>query len=104
MKIPQPAADCAEALSKKFPVEDIWFFDASAAKECLLDKPLNLVVIVPEAAGAHVLDERARDWLRQQFGENDVDVHVFPRSAIERMPRPLLVKMALTCGENLTSR
>lgn len=101
MKIPQPIADGVDVLLQKFPVEDIWFFQADEAKECVLDKPQNLVVIVPDAAGAHVLDQKARELFRRQFGDGDIDVHVFPRSAVERVPRPLLVKMALTSGSNI---
>lgn len=104
MKIAPPIADCVAVLTKEFPVEDIWLLEAGQSVEWALEKPRNLLVIVPDDADAHVLNAKAGELLRQRLGETDIDVHVFPQSAIARMPRPLLVKMALTGGRNIYSR
>jgi hypothetical protein len=97
-KIP---GDCVAALVKAFPVEDVWLLEAGAAKECELASPINLIVIVPDEAEAHTIEKAALEMIRKRSEWNAIDVFAFPLSAITRIPRPLLVKMALTSGRNI---
>ena len=48
-------SDCVAALVESFPIEDIWMLEAKAAKECGLESPINLVLIVPDdvSSGRH---------------------------------------------------
>lgn len=93
--------DCVAALVKAFPIEDIWLLARDAAHECELDCPQNLIVTVPDSQTAHEAEEEARKILSQQFAGTGIDAFVFPLSAIERIPRPLMVKMALTSGRRI---
>ena len=93
-------AASVDALVKAFPVEDIWRLEAGAAPECGLERPQNLIVAVRDGEEAHRLEPQMRALLKDAAE----DVHVFPLSAFERIPRPLLVKMALTHGESVYRR
>ena len=105
MNVAQDRLDeCVAALVGGFPVEDIWLLEAGAAKECALEKPANLIVIVPDTSEPHVVESAASELIRQRPEWNAMDVFVFPLSAVTRIPRPLLVKMALTSGRNLYCR
>ena len=48
------ADDCVAALVEAFPIEDVWLLEAKAAKECELDSPINLIVIVSDDSEAHI--------------------------------------------------
>ncbi|HRJ71592.1 MAG TPA: hypothetical protein PLS03_05170 [Terrimicrobiaceae bacterium] len=98
--IPSSVAASVEILVKAFPVEDIWYLEAGDAPECGLERPHNLIVAVRDGEEAHRLEPAMRARL-QDAAE---DVHVFPLAAFERIPRPLLVKMALTHGESVFRR
>jgi hypothetical protein len=102
MNVAQDFLDgCVTALVKGFPVEDIWLLEAGTAKECALEKPVNLIVIVPDESEAHVVEGAATELIRKRPEWSGIDVFAFPLSAITRIPRPLLVKMALTGGRNI---
>jgi hypothetical protein len=98
------ADDCVAALVKAFPVEDVWLLEAKAAKECELDSPVNLIVIVPDDSEAHLIESAAVEMIRKRPEWTEIDVFAFPLSVITRIPRPLLVKMALTSGRNIYSK
>jgi hypothetical protein len=93
--------DCVAALVKAFPIEDVWLLEANSAKECELESPLNLIVIVPDESEAHVIERAAVELVRKRPEWSEIDVFAFPLSVITRIPRPLLVKMALTGGRNI---
>ena len=95
------ADDCVAALAAAFPVEDVWLLEANAAKECELDSPINLIVIVPDESEAHVIERAALQMVRKRPEWSEIDVFAFPLSVITRIPRPLVVKMALTSGRNI---
>ncbi len=90
-------AEEIKTLTSKFPVEDVWLLEAHG--EDFLDAPLNLIVIVSEKAEAHRLEKDMKSKLSLKPGE--VDLFAFPLSAVERTPRPLMVKMALSRGCNI---
>ena len=90
--------ECVDALKQAFPIEDIWLLESGRAPECRLEKLHNLIVIVPDQAGAHEWEAKARRLLG--FAP-EVEVFVLPLTAIMRTPRPLLVKMAFLAGENI---
>ena len=94
------ADDCVAALVKAFPIEDVWLLEAKAAKECALQSPINLFLIVPDVSEAHAIESAALEMVRKRPEWSDIDVFAFPLSVITRIPRPLLVKMALTSGRN----
>src|SRR5262245_60739550 len=96
--------ECVAALVAGFPVEDIWLLEPARAKECHLDKPVNLIVIATEGSEPHVVSTGMEELIRKRTDWSDIDVFVFPFSAIMRIPRPLLVKMALSAGTNIYSR
>ena len=93
--------DCVAALVETFPIEDVWLLEARAAKECELDSPINLIVIVTDDSEAHVIESAAIEMIRKRPEWSEIDVFAFPLSVITRTPRPLLVKMALTSGRNV---
>ncbi len=101
METTSPVADYVHALVSHFSIEDIWLLEAGQAPECYLDKTYNLIVITRGTAEPHKVEEAARTMLKEQFGNADVDIYVFPLDAIMRIPRPLLIKMALQSGENI---
>jgi hypothetical protein len=101
---PAKLDECVAALVAGFPIEDIWLLEPARAKECLLDKPVNLIVITTEGSEPHVVSTGLEELIRKRTDWSDIDVFVFPFSAIMRIPRPLLVKMALSAGTNLYSR
>jgi hypothetical protein len=91
-------------LIEAFAVEDIWLLEAGSARECGLTKPVNLIVIVPDGSEAHVVERAAIELIRARPQWNETDLFVFPLSGLSRTPRPLLLKMALTSGENIYSK
>jgi len=93
--------ECVTALVKAFPVEDIWLLEREAANECELDAEHNLIVAVPDSQAAHKVEAEVQKLLAQQFAGAGIEAFVFPLSAIDRIPRPLMVKMALTSGERI---
>jgi hypothetical protein len=93
--------DWVAALVEVLPIEDIWLLEQKAARECGLDRAQNLIVAVPDAESSHEVESAARTLLAQRFQDSDLDVFVFPLSTVERIPRPLLVKMALTSGKRI---
>jgi hypothetical protein len=93
--------DCVSALVEKFPIEDIWLLEAKAAKECQLDSPINLIVIVSDDSEADVIEKAAIEMVRKRPEWSEIEVFAFPLAVITRIPRPLLVKMALTSGRNI---
>ena len=95
------ADDCVASLTAAFPIEDVWLLEAKAAKECELDSPINLIVIVPDESEAHVIESAAVEMVRKRPEWSEIDVFAFPLSVITRIPRPLVVKMALTGGRNI---
>jgi hypothetical protein len=98
--IPPTVAASVDALVNAFPVEDIWYLEAGDAPECGLERPRNLIVAVRDGEEAHLIEPR----MRARLADAGEDVHVFPLAAFERIPRPLLVKMALTHGESVYRR
>jgi len=98
------ADECVAALVKAFPIEDVWLLEAGAAKECELDSPINLIVIVPDGSEAHIIESAAVEMVRKRPEWSEIDVFAFPLSVITRIPRPLLVKMVLTSGRNIYSK
>lgn len=82
-------------------IEDIWLLEANAAHECALDAPYNLIVISPDDQEAHKVEHAARQLVRSRFEGSGIDVFVFSLSTMTRTPRPLMLKMALTSGENI---
>ena len=95
------ADDCVASLAAAFPIEDVWLLEAKAAKECELDSPINLIVIVPDDSEAHLIESAAVEMIRKRPEWSEIDVFAFPLSVITRIPRPLVVKMALTSGRNI---
>jgi hypothetical protein len=95
------ADDCVATLAEAFPIEDVWLLEAKTAKECELDSPINLIVIVPDDSEAHVIENAAVEMIRKRPEWSEIDVFAFPLSVITRIPRPLVVKMALTSGRNI---
>jgi hypothetical protein len=95
------ANDCVAALVEAFPIEDVWLLEAKAAKECHLDSPINLFLIVPDDSETHVIESAALEVVRKRPEWSEIDVFVFPISVITRIPRPLVVKMALISGRNI---
>jgi hypothetical protein len=93
--------DCVAALVKDFPIEDVWLLEANAAKECQLESPLNLIAIVPDDCEADVIESAAVEMVRKRPEWSEIDIFAFPLAVITRIPRPLLVKMALTSGRNV---
>ena len=105
MSVTQANVDeCVAALVAGFPIEDIWLLEPARAKECHLDKSVNLIVIVTEGSEPHLISAAIEGLIRKQADWSGIDVFVFPLSAITRIPRPLLVKMALSAGTNIYSR
>ena len=96
--------DCVAALVASFPVEDIWRLEPAKAKECHLEKPTNLIIFVTEGSEPHLISAAIEEMIRKRADWGDIDVFVFPFSAITRIPRPLLVKMALSGGTNIYSK
>src|ERR1700742_145746 len=96
--------ECVAALVASFPIEDIWLLEPTKAKECHLDKPNNLITIVTEGSEPHLISAAIEDLIRKRADWSSIDVFVFPFSAIARIPRPLLVKMALSGGTNIYSK
>jgi hypothetical protein len=94
-------SDCVAALVESFPIEDIWMLEAKAAKECQLESPINLVLIVPDDSEADVIERAAIETVRKRPEWSEIDIFAFPLSVITRIPRPLLVKMALSSGRNV---
>ena len=94
-------SDCVTALVRNFPIEDIWLLEAKAAKECELESPTNLIVIVPDDCEAHLIENAAVEMVRKHPEWSEIDIFAFPLAVITRIPRPLLVKMALTSGRNV---
>jgi len=93
--------DCVDVLVEAFPVEDIWLLEASDAKECELDDPLNLVIMVPDEEESHLIEHKAVELMQKTFPDFKVGIYVFPLSVLFRTPRPLMVKMALTSGKSI---
>lgn len=89
-----------KTLTSQFPIEDIWLLEAHG--EDFLEAPQNLIVIVPENAEAHLLEKEMKTAVG--FDGQSADLFAFPLSAIERIPRPLMVKMALSRGQNIYRR
>ena len=101
----QPNVDeCVAALVAGFSIEDIWLLEPAKAKECHLDKPVNLIVIVTEGSELQIISTGIEELLRKRTEWTEIEVFVFPLSAITRIPRPLLVKMALSAGTNIYSK
>jgi hypothetical protein len=96
--------ECVAALIAGFPIDDIWLLEPARAKECHLDKPINLIVIVTEGSEPHVISAAVEELIRKRADWSGIGVFVFPLSAITRIPRPLLVKMALSAGTNIYSK
>ena len=96
--------ECVAVLVAGFPIEDIWLLEPAKAKECHLDKPVNLIVIVTEGSEPHVISTGIEELIRKRPEWSEIELFVFPLSAITRIPRPLLVKMALSAGTNIYSR
>jgi hypothetical protein len=94
-------SDCVAALVESFPIEDIWMLEAKAAKECQLESPINLVLIVPDDSEADVIERAAIETVRKRPEWSEIDIFAFPLSVITRIPRPLLVKMALSSGRSV---
>ena len=94
-------AKYVDALVSELPIEDIWLLEAGRAPECYLEKTHNLIIITRGSAEPHKIEAEARALLKAKFGEADVDAYAFPLDAIMRIPRPLLIKMALQSGENI---
>lgn len=90
------------ALSGELPVEDIWYFEASGARECGLTKPFHLVLFVREGAEAHTVEDQANEILRRSRA--DIAAHAFPHAALYQTPRPLVVKMAFSVGQCVYQR
>jgi hypothetical protein len=93
--------ECVAALVVGFPIEDIWLLEPGRAKECHLDKPINLIVILTEGSEPHLIATAMEELIRKRTEWSGIEVFVFPLSAITRIPRPLLVKMALSAGTNI---
>ena len=105
MSVTQANVDeCVAVLVAGFPIEDIWLLEPAKAKECHLDKPVNLIVIVTEGSEPHVISTGIEELIRKRPEWSEIELFVFPLSAITRIPRPLLVKMALSAGTNIYSR
>ena len=105
MSVTQANVDeCVATLVAGFPIEDILLLEPARAKECHLDKSVNLIVIVTEGSEPHLISAGIEDLIRKQADWSGIDVFVFPLSAITRIPRPLLVKMALSAGTNIYSK
>ena len=96
--------ECVAVLVAGFPIEDIWLLEPAKAKECHLDKPVNLIVIVTEGSEPHVISTGIEELIRKRPEWSEIELFVFPLSAITRIPRPLLVKMALSAGTNIYSK
>lgn len=97
MKTAPHLAGLVANLAAELPVEDIWYFEASRAPECELAKPFHLVVLVSDGEEAHKIEERATALARETC--RDVSVHAFPQAAMYQLPRPLVLKMAMTAGK-----
>jgi hypothetical protein len=69
-----------------------------------LDKSVNLIVIVTEGSEHHLISADIENLIRKRADWSGIDIFVFPLSAITRIPRPLLVKMALSGGRNIYSK
>ena len=95
------ADDCVAVLAEAFPIEDVWLLEAKSAKECELDSPINLIVIVSDDSEAHIIESAALEMVRKRPEWSEIDVFAFPLSVITRISRPLLAKMALTSGRNI---
>ena len=105
MSVTQANVDeCVAVLVAGFPIEDIWLLEPAKAKECHLDKPVNLIVIVTEGSEPHVISTGIEELIRKRPEWSEIELFVFPLSAITRIPRPLLVKMALSAGTNIYSK
>jgi hypothetical protein len=102
MKTAPHLAGLVATLAAELPVEDIWYFEACRAPECELPKPFHLVILVSEGEEAHKVEERAAALAAGSC--RDVSVHAFPQASMYRLPRPLLLKMALTAGKCVFQR
>jgi hypothetical protein len=60
------ADDCMAALVEAFPIEDVWLLEAKAAKECELESPINLFLIVPDVSEAHAIESAALEMVRKR--------------------------------------
>jgi hypothetical protein len=85
------------SLAAELPVEDIWYFEARQAAECELSRPFHLILLVSEGAEAHKVEARAAELIGEEC--RDVSVHAFSHNAMYQLPRPLLLKMAMTAGK-----
>lgn len=97
MKTSPHIAQHVAALAAALPVEDIWYFEASKAPECELAKPFHLILLVSEGEEAYKVEARATELLDKDC--RDVALHAFPQAALYQLPRPLLLKMAMTAGK-----
>lgn len=93
--------ECVAALVTGFPVEDIWLLEAAKAKECGLKKPTNLILVVSDGSEPSVVESSASELIQARPEWGEVEVFVFSLSTMTRIPRPLLLKMALTSGRNI---
>lgn len=97
MKTAPHIAQYVAHLAAGLPVEDIWYFEACKAPECELNKPFHLVLLVNKGEEAYKVEARAAELLGEDC--RDVSVHAFPQQALYQLPRPLLLKMAMTAGK-----
>jgi hypothetical protein len=97
MKTSPHIAQHVATLAAELPVEDIWYFEASHAVECESGKPFHLVLLVSEGEEAYKVEALAGSLLGEDC--RDVSVHAFPQTALYQLPRPLVLKMAMTAGQ-----
>lgn len=102
--LPDALATCVKNLAAAFPVEDIWLLERGDGGEWLFAAEKVLVVFVPEGEMADEREELARDTVRASALTNTPEVHVLPLTALERVPRPLIAKLALTRGQRVYCR
>ena len=64
------------ALIASFPIEDIWLLEPARAKECHLDKPVNLIAIVIEGLNLMSFSTDIEELMRKRPDWSRIDVFV----------------------------
>ncbi len=81
------ADDCVAALLKAFPIEDVWLLEAKAAKECALQSPINLFLIVPDVSEAHAIESAALEMVRMDLSDVVARQHIVTQADLKSIAR-----------------
>lgn len=98
------ATHCVADLTQRFSIEVIWLLNARTTPGCELPKEWNVLIVVGENVDPEVVQDHAEQNLRALALASELGVVVFPPTVLQTMPRPMLIKMAMSSGESLYQR